>query len=237
MPFENTPLPYAFDALEPYIDARTMEIHHDRHLQAYIDGLNRAIAPFPALQNCTAARLAVLNAPALRCIRPALCRNAGGVFNHRFYFAGMTPDGSRRLPCGALQSAVLQTFGTQATFVRLRLRLARPRRGRPPAHHHDRQPGHADGARPAPAAVLRRLGARLLLKAPEPPGRLCGRLAARRRLGARKRHLHRGGSVFRGLMPRIAGFSSGALFPQPYGVPSASVNRHAQQHASSETSG
>lgn len=116
MPFENTPLPYAFDALEPYIDARTMEIHHDRHLQAYIDGLNRATAPFPALQNCTAARLAVLNAPALRCIRPALCRNAGGVFNHRFYFAGMTPDGSRRLPCGALQSAVLQTFGTQAAF-------------------------------------------------------------------------------------------------------------------------
>lgn len=116
MPFENTPLPYAFDALEPYIDARTMEIHHDRHLQAYIDGLNRAIAPFPALQNCTAARLAVLNAPALRCIRPVLCRNAGGVFNHRFYFAGMTPDGSRRLPCGALQSAVLQTFGTQAAF-------------------------------------------------------------------------------------------------------------------------
>lgn len=116
MPFENTPLPYAFDALEPYIDARTIEIHHDRHLQAYIDGLNRAIAPFPALQNCTAARLAVLNAPALRCIRPALCRNAGGVFNHRFYFAGMTPDGSRRLPCGALQSAVLQTFGTQAAF-------------------------------------------------------------------------------------------------------------------------
>lgn len=116
MPFENTPLPYAFDALEPYIDARTMEIHHDRHLQAYIDGLNRAIAPFPALQNCTAARLAVLNAPALRCIRPALCRNAGGVFNHRFYFAGMTSDGSRRLPCGALQAAVLQTFGTQAAF-------------------------------------------------------------------------------------------------------------------------
>lgn len=116
MPFENTPLPYAFDALEPYIDARTMEIHHDRHLQAYIDGLNRAIAPFPALQNCTAARLAVLNAPALRCIRPALCRNTGGVFNHRFYFAGMTPDGSRRLPCGALQAAVLQTFGTQAAF-------------------------------------------------------------------------------------------------------------------------
>ena len=116
MPFENTPLPYAFDALEPYIDARTMEIHHDRHLQAYIDGLNRAIAPFPALQNCTAARLAVLNAPALRCIRPALCRNAGGVFNHRFYFAGMTPYGSRRLPCGALQAAVLQTFGTQASF-------------------------------------------------------------------------------------------------------------------------
>ena len=116
MPFENTPLPYAFDALEPYIDARTMEIHHDRHLQAYIDGLNRAIAPFPALQNCTAARLAVLNAPALRCIRPALCRNAGGVFNHRFYFAGMTPNGSRRLPCGALQAAVLQTFGTQAAF-------------------------------------------------------------------------------------------------------------------------
>ena len=66
MPFENTPLPYAFDALEPYIDARTMEIHHGRHLLAYIDSLNRAIEPFPALQKCTAAQLAVMNAPALR---------------------------------------------------------------------------------------------------------------------------------------------------------------------------
>lgn len=116
MPFENTPLPYAFDALEPYIDARTMEIHHDRHLLAYIDSLNRAIEPFPALQKCTAAQLAVMNAPALRYIRLTLCRSAGGVFNHRFYFAGMTPDGARRAPCGALQEAVLHAFGTQAAF-------------------------------------------------------------------------------------------------------------------------
>lgn len=116
MPFENTPLPYAFDALEPYIDARTMEIHHDRHLQAYIDSLNRAIEPFPALQKCSAAQLAVMNAPALRYIRRTLCRSAGGVFNHRFYFAGMTPDGARRAPCGALQEAVLHAFGTQAAF-------------------------------------------------------------------------------------------------------------------------
>lgn len=116
MPFENTPLPYAFDALEPFIDARTMELHHDRHLQTYINNLNDALTDFPALQDCTAAQLAVMNTHTVWRSNLAITRNAGGVFNHRFYFAGMTPDGARRIPCGALESAVLRRFGTQAAF-------------------------------------------------------------------------------------------------------------------------
>lgn len=116
MPFENTPLPYAFDALEPFIDARTMEIHHDRHLQTYIDNLNAALADYPALQSCSAAKLAVMNTRAMWRSHLAITRNAGGVFNHRFFFSGMTPDGKRRAMCGTLESAVLRRFGTQAAF-------------------------------------------------------------------------------------------------------------------------
>lgn len=119
MPFVNTPLPYAFDALEPFIDARTMELHHDRHLQTYIDNLNKALEKLPAaFQNCTAAQLAVTNTSALRYVRPAVSRNAGGVFNHRSFFIGMTPDGARHTPCGALGDAILCHFGTQAAFER-----------------------------------------------------------------------------------------------------------------------
>ena len=104
MPFENQPLPYAYDALEPYIDAETMHLHHDRHLQAYIDNLNNALLCSPGLQKRSAAQLSVLQN------RPTISKNAGGVFNHRFYFAGMTPNGSCGTPCGALLDAITKHF-------------------------------------------------------------------------------------------------------------------------------
>ena len=84
--FENTPLPYAYSALEPYIDKETMELHHSRHLQTYIDNLNDALLCTPVFQNRTAAQLSLLQN------RPTIMKNAGGVYNHRFYFCGMTPD-------------------------------------------------------------------------------------------------------------------------------------------------
>lgn len=112
LPFENYPLPYAYDALEPCIDAETMELHHDRHLQTYIDNLNRALENTPALQTRTAAQLAVM------CASPPISRNAGGVFNHRFYFLGMTPKCDRRTLCGALEQAILRQFCSKEAFDR-----------------------------------------------------------------------------------------------------------------------
>lgn len=52
-PFENTPLPYTYDALEPYIDEKTMQLHHDRHLKTYIDNLNSILKKYPQLQTLT----------------------------------------------------------------------------------------------------------------------------------------------------------------------------------------
>lgn len=110
--FENTPLPYSYAALEPYIDAETMELHHDRHLQTYIDNLNDALLCAPGYQGRTAAQLALLQN------RPSISKNAGGVYNHRFYFAGITPDPTCRTPTGALKQALLNHFCTVENFIR-----------------------------------------------------------------------------------------------------------------------
>lgn len=114
--FVNLPLPYAFDALEPYIDAETMELHWARHLGGYIDRLNAALAGFPALQSKTAAQLACLNARIPWRALLAINRNAGGVFNHRHYFLGMTPDPARKALCGALGTAILARWKTEEAF-------------------------------------------------------------------------------------------------------------------------
>ena len=95
-PFENTPLPYAYDALEPYIDEKTMQLHHDRHLKAYIDNLNGLLKTRPQLQALTLEQLICTagQTPGTDCV--AIARNAGGVYNHRFFFHGMCPDGKKR---------------------------------------------------------------------------------------------------------------------------------------------
>lgn len=109
-PFENTPLPYAYNALEPYIDDKTMHLHHDRHLQTYIDNLNAALSTQPQLQNMTLEQL-ILMAPGLpENVGVPVSRNAGGVYNHRFYFNGMSPSSSRN-PLSPLSRAIDQTFG------------------------------------------------------------------------------------------------------------------------------
>ena len=78
-PFVNLPLPYAFDALEPWIDEKTMMLHHDRHLQTYIDRLNAALKDAPRLQRLTLEQL-LCKAPRLpEPTKTALLQNAGGV--------------------------------------------------------------------------------------------------------------------------------------------------------------
>lgn len=89
-PFTRPPLPYAYDALEPAIDRKTMQIHHDILFQGYIMRLNAALLPYPALHACTLQDL--LHKTDLPIEMEAdILFNAGGVFNHNLYFASMTP--------------------------------------------------------------------------------------------------------------------------------------------------
>lgn len=97
-PFVNTPLPYAYNALEPYIDEKTMCLHHDRHLQTYIDNLNKLLDENPALQQFSLEELLTRWCRLPQHLQIPVRNNAGGVFNHRFYFNSMKEPGA---PCEA----------------------------------------------------------------------------------------------------------------------------------------
>ena len=93
-PFVNTPLPYAYNALEPYIDEKTMCLHHDRHLQTYIDNLNKLMDENPALQQFSLEELLTRWCRLPQHLQIPVRNNAGGVFNHRFYFDSMKEPGT-----------------------------------------------------------------------------------------------------------------------------------------------
>lgn len=106
MAFTLSPLPYAKDALEPHIDAQTMEIHHDKHHQAYVDNLNKAI---DGTENAEKSlEDLVKNAGS---ISPAVRNNGGGHWNHTFFWEILTPGGAND-PSGALADAINETFGS-----------------------------------------------------------------------------------------------------------------------------
>src|SRR6476620_3923032 len=107
MAFTLGPLPYAHDALEPHIDTTTMQIHHDKHHQAYVDNLNKAIAGTPN-ENKTIEEL-VKNAGT---ISPAVRNNGGGHWNHSFFWESMAPAGSAGKPEGKLADAINEAFGS-----------------------------------------------------------------------------------------------------------------------------
>lgn len=114
-PFTLPPLPYAFDALEPYIDAKTMEIHHDKHHQAYVTNLNKAIAAHPELGKQSVETL-VMNLSTLpEDIRTAVRNNGGGHANHSLFWKTLGKnDGA---PPGAeLGKAIDQRFGSYSAF-------------------------------------------------------------------------------------------------------------------------
>lgn len=114
-PFTNTPLPYSYDALEPFIDEETMHLHHDRHLQTYIDNLNRFLEENPSLQKFSLEELLTIWRRLPCHLQTPLCNSAGGVYNHRFYFDSMTPPGSS---CSAprLFEAMSCQFGSPENF-------------------------------------------------------------------------------------------------------------------------
>lgn len=96
-PFALEPLNYAYDALEPYIDAQTVTVHFTRYLKSYVDKLNAALEHYPELQFWTLDQL-IANCRLLPpAAREAVKNNAGGVYNHYLYFDSMTPPGSSQM--------------------------------------------------------------------------------------------------------------------------------------------
>jgi len=115
MAFELPQLPYAFDALEPHIDAQTMQIHHGKHHQAYVNNLNAAIEKAPELQGKSLEELlANLNA-APESVRTAVRNNGGGHWNHSMFWTIMGPKGGGE-PSGALADAISSSFGDFSKF-------------------------------------------------------------------------------------------------------------------------
>ena len=114
-PFKVPPLPYALDALEPYIDARTMEIHHDKHHAAYVTNLNKAVAEFPDLGNKKIEDLVKdLNAVPEK-IRTAVRNQGGGHYNHTLFWQMMKKGGGSG-PKGELSGAIDKAFGSFSGF-------------------------------------------------------------------------------------------------------------------------
>jgi superoxide dismutase, Fe-Mn family len=106
MPFTLAPLPYPYDALEPHIDTTTMQIHHDKHHQAYVDNLNKAIAGTPNENKSLEELVASAGT-----ISPAVRNNGGGHWNHTFFWETIAPKAGGA-PSGALADAINAAFGS-----------------------------------------------------------------------------------------------------------------------------
>lgn len=115
MPHELPLLPYAKDALEPYIDAVTMEIHHGKHHGAYVANLNKALTGHSALEAMPIERLLANLGSVPDSVRTTVRNNGGGHWNHTFFWGIMGP-GCGGVPTGQLADAIASTFGTFDAF-------------------------------------------------------------------------------------------------------------------------
>ena len=115
MPHTLPALPYAFNALEPHIDAKTMEIHHGKHHQAYITNLNNALAGNAALEAKSIEELLADLDSVPEAIRTAVRNNGGGHANHSLFWLTIGP-GKGGSPAGALASAIDTAFGSFDAF-------------------------------------------------------------------------------------------------------------------------
>ena len=110
MAFELPQLPYAYDALEPHIDARTMEIHHGKHHAGYTAKLNAAIEGTDLADSC------IENLLASHTDNNAIRNNGGGYYNHNLFWTSMSPNGGGK-PSGDLAAAIDRDFGSYDAFV------------------------------------------------------------------------------------------------------------------------
>jgi superoxide dismutase, Fe-Mn family len=115
MAFQLVPLPYAYDALEPYIDTMTMQIHHDKHHAAYVNNLNAAIDKHPELSGKSVEDLLADLNSVPEDIRMAVRNHGGGTLNHNIYWEIMGPKAGGE-PKGNLASAIDSSFGSFANF-------------------------------------------------------------------------------------------------------------------------
>jgi superoxide dismutase, Fe-Mn family len=114
MAYSVPPLPYAYDALEPHIDKLTMEIHHDKHHQAYVDKVNAALEGTPLADAPIEDVLKDLDkVPEAK--RTAVRNNGGGHYNHSLFWESMSADGGGE-PDGALAEAIASAFGSFSDF-------------------------------------------------------------------------------------------------------------------------
>lgn len=115
MVFELPPLPYAYDALEPHIDALTMEIHHTKHHNAYVSNLNAALEKHPGLAGRSLEQLVTDLESLPDDIRTAVRNNGGGHFNHSLFWTVMGPRSGGE-PQGELAQAISTAFGSFSAF-------------------------------------------------------------------------------------------------------------------------
>jgi Fe-Mn family superoxide dismutase len=122
MPYELAPLPYAYDALEPFIDALTMTIHHDKHHQAYVNNLNATIEKHPELFKDSVEELIAKLATIPEDIRTAVRNNGGGHANHSLFWSILGPVGAPGVggePTGAIAGQIKADFGNYESFKKL----------------------------------------------------------------------------------------------------------------------
>ena len=192
------PLRFGYDALEPYIDAETMELHHDKHHAAYVDNLNKALEPYPHLAELTVEDLLrrLDQVPeAIRTDGPEQRRGPrqpSALLGHPWAAREWIAEGRdwRRHQEGLRLVRALSVSLHRRGHDTLRRGMGVPRHERLAAAPGDRvaaQPGQRAGARDSGAPLLRCLGARVLPEIPEPPRGLPQRLVEGRRLGCGRR--------------------------------------------------
>ncbi|MBW4641784.1 MAG: superoxide dismutase [Goleter apudmare HA4340-LM2] len=115
MAFELPPLPYNYDALEPYIDTQTMQLHHDQHHQAYVSNVNAALEKHPELNSKSIEEL-IININSLpKDIQATVCNNGGGHINHAMFWQIMAPHADGE-PTGAIADVINDNFGNFENF-------------------------------------------------------------------------------------------------------------------------
>jgi Fe-Mn family superoxide dismutase len=117
-PYSLPQLPYSYDALEPYIDKTTMEIHHSKHHQAYINNLNSALEKYPEFHNLELEEILRNLNQLPEEIRTAVRNNGGGHYNHSLFWEIMKPNGGGE-PKGKLKEEIEKNFGSFEEFKKL----------------------------------------------------------------------------------------------------------------------